>query len=439
LCGALVAAGEAPVMLFRGAGTDALVDQILLAKPLLVGFGSLYVELEEIKAVIEALDAAGRDFKIVVGGNMVSPEPEFAVSYTGADYGTIGEAEITLVELVRALRAGADPTGLAGLCVRQPDGTAVSNGPGPVIADLSQLPPVPYELFPTDDWLNLGDWYAANYPHQSIWRAGDRVINLHGARGCMNACNFCYHADRYRVRPLDVVFAQAQELLHRFDANFLYFGDETALASPRRAEQVIAGMAALDRPVNYSVSATFDALARLDDFLLQGLARTGCRIMGLGAESGSDRILQVICPGTVSAAVMREQLRRLHAVGIFATATMLFGQATETAADVAATIDFVAGATADAPEHQWNFTVTTPFPGSPLYRKLLATGRVRDMADFHERYLHGTEGARVGWCRQVVNLSALSDTEVLEAYHRARQVYLEVKARHLGCAIEEVC
>jgi radical SAM superfamily enzyme YgiQ (UPF0313 family) len=439
LCGALVAAGERPVMLFRDHGIEDLLDEIMNARPLLVGFGSLYVELEEVREIITALDEVGRDFPIVVGGNMVSPTPEFAVRRTGADYGTIGEAELTLVELVRALRNGVDPSGQPGLCVRRDDGRVVSNGPGPIITDLRNLPAVPYELFPTDQWLNIGDWYAHNYPHQNLWRAGDRVINLHGARGCPNTCNFCMHFNRYRVRPLTDVFARAQDLVRRFDANMLYFSDDTALASPRRAEQVVEGIARLDRPVSYSVSATFDSLARIDDHLLRELARTGCRIMGLGAESGSDRILRVICPGTVSAEQMRHEWRRLRAAGIYGTATMQFGQHTETLEDVEQTIAFVKGAVEDAPEAQWNFTITTPFPGSPLYQTLLRDGRVRDIDDFHERYHHGTEGARVGWCRQVVNFSQMTDVEVLESYHRARRVYLETKAHALGCSTTEVC
>lgn len=439
LCGALVAAGERPMMLFREGGVDALVRKIMNAHPLVVGFGSLYVELEEVRDIIEALNEAGRDFPIVIGGHMVSPTPEFAVWHTGADYGTIGEAELILVELVRALRNGTDPSEQPGLCVRREDLQVVSNGPGPIIEDLRHLPGVPYELFPTEQWLNIGDWYAKYYPHQKLWRAGDRVINLHGSRGCMHKCNFCAHFDRYRIRPLDEVFVQAQELLRRFDANFLYFSDDTALASPRRVEQVVEGMARLDRPVSYSVTATFDALARLDDHLLRELARTGCRMMGLGVESGSDRILQIICPGTVSAEQMRHEWRRLHEVGIYGTAFVQFGQHTETLEDTEQTIAFVKGAVEDAPDALWHFTITTPFPGSPLYQMLLREKYVVDIDDFHERYQYGTDGARDGWFRQVVNISQMTDAEVFDAYHRAQRVCLETKARMLGCSTEEVC
>jgi len=372
---------------------------------------------------------------------MVSPTPEFAVRRTGADYGVIGEAEITLVELVRLLRAQTDPRALPGLCVRQSDGSAVSNGPGPIIEDLRNLPDIPYEMFPTEQWLNIGDWNVKYYPHQKVWRGGERVIPLHDARGCPNSgvCNFCYHANRYRTRPLAEVFAHAQELLQRFDANFLYFLDETVLASPRRTEQVVEGIAGLDRPVSYAASATFDSLARIDDCLLRELARTGLRTLGLGAESGSDRIVQIVCPGTVSTEQMRHEWRRLHAVGIYATAAMQFGQHTETLDDVDKTIAFVKGAVEDAPDAVWNFTVTTPFPGSPLYNMLIREGHVRDADDFHEQYHHGTKGARVGWCRQVFNFSAMTDAEVIESYERARKVYYATKARVLNCSINEVC
>ena len=63
--------------------------------PLLVGFGSLYPELQLISDLTGVLGQAGRRFPIVIGGQMVSPIPEFAIKITGADFGVIGKGEVT--------------------------------------------------------------------------------------------------------------------------------------------------------------------------------------------------------------------------------------------------------------------------------------------------------------------------------------------------------
>jgi len=119
------------------------------------------------------LDEAGRTFPIVVGGQMVSPIPEFAVRITGADYGVIGEGELILAELVTRLRNGSDVSDLKGLVIREGEDIR-NNGPGACIENLSTgLPPIPYDLFPIDQWLPIGEWYARHLP-QAQWHIADR-------------------------------------------------------------------------------------------------------------------------------------------------------------------------------------------------------------------------------------------------------------------------
>jgi anaerobic magnesium-protoporphyrin IX monomethyl ester cyclase len=191
LAGYLLQQGEHVKIVFRQADHTALVKQIMDMNPVLVGFGNLYPELREISQLIKMLDQAGRRFPIVIGGQMVSPIPEFAVKVTGADFGVVGEGEIILHQLVCALRQGKDPSDIKGLAIRHGN-QAVLTGLGPFIEDLSKLPPVPYELFPETEWLQIGRWYSMNVP-QPHWRFNDRVINVHGGRGCPFKCNFCYH------------------------------------------------------------------------------------------------------------------------------------------------------------------------------------------------------------------------------------------------------
>ena len=205
---------------------------------MLVGFGSLYPELAEIAQIIWVLNKSGREFPIVIGGQMVSPIPEFAVRITGADFGVIGEGEITLHKLVTALREGKDPSDIGGLAIRRGDDVLLT-GPGEYIEDLSVLPPIPYEFFPTENWLNIGLWYAQHFP-QPQWRMADRVINIHGGRGCPFQCNFCYHHSKARYRPISLMIDEAAETLKRFNGNVLYFSDDLVLHSPKRARQLIA-------------------------------------------------------------------------------------------------------------------------------------------------------------------------------------------------------
>lgn len=425
LTGYLKHMGEDVRMLYKTKDFSELVKQIMELNPVIVGFGSLYPELKETGEIINLLNQAGRTFPIVIGGQMVTPTPEFAVEITGADYGVIGEGEITLHKLVNAVRDGSDPSHIRGLVIRQ--GNSIFNtGPGEFIEDLNTLPPIPYELFPTEKWLPIGKWYAENCP-QPHWKVEDRVINVHGGRGCPFTCNFCYHHSKPRYRRIEVMMDEAQAALKRFDGNMLYFSDDLVLATPKRARELVDAIRLLDRRVEWSVTARFDTLARIDDSLLGEMRDAGLRIMGLGVESGSDRILQIIGKNC-TAAVMREQMSRLHKLGIMPTVSIMLAQYTETRQDVEASIDFVRDTVRENPNVNYAFTVTTPFPGSQLYNLIMSNGVLRDHRHFYDIYF-STSGNDF---KQIVNLSEMGPQELTELYGKLHSVYQEEKARGMG-------
>lgn len=422
LAGYLREQGEDVQVLFRGGNPRELVSQIMELKPLIVGFGNLYPELEEIGYLIKLLNIAGRRFPIVIGGQMVTPIPEFAVKVTGADFGVIGEGEIVLYQLVKALRSGEDSFNIRGLVIREHE-DIMNTGPGDFIEDLSNLPAVPYDLFPEDRWLLIGRWYAENRP-QPQWRAEDRVINVHGGRGCLFRCNFCYHHSKPRYRSIDLMMGEATQALERYDGNMLYFSDDLVLGNPKRARLLVEAIESLGRRIEYSVSTRFDILAKMDDSLLREMKQSGCRIMGLGIESGSDRILKIIGKNCTSQEI-GTQLERLKHVEILPTVSIMVGQLTETKEDVEASIRLMQESVRSNPNIQYAFTITTPFPGSPLYDLIFERGYLQNDEEFYQRYFSsGSE-----WS-QVVNLSAMSDKEVLYMFKKIHAAYAKEKSKY---------
>ena len=424
LAGYLRELGEDVRIVFRHSDQNKLVEQIMELDPVLVGFGSLYPELKEIGNIIKSLDRARRKFPVVIGGQMVSPIPEFAVKVTGADFGVIGEGEIVLHQLVTALRDGNDVSTVAGLVVRS--GSKIkTTGPGEYIKDLSKLPSIPYDLFPQDQWLPIGRWYAAHYP-QPHWRFEDRVINVHGGRGCPFRCNFCYHHSKPRYRDISEMIAEGAEALDRFNGNMLYFSDDLVLATPKRAKALVSAIRSMNKSIQYSVSARFDILAKIDDQLLHDLKETGCRIMGLGIESGSNRILDIIGKNCTAESIL-EGLERLKIAGILPTVSIMVGQSTETKEDVEASIDLMRKSVRSNPNIEYAFTIATPFPGSQLYNHIFEKDYLGDDEQFYDMYFSTSKE----W-QQVVNLSAMSDEEVIAAYSEIKKAYLHEKTKALG-------
>lgn len=426
LAGYLKERGIDVVILFKNTSQEKLVKKIMSLHPILVGFGNLYPELEEITNIINKLNQANRDFPIVIGGQMFSPIPKFAMQLTGADYGIIGEGEIILYKLVKALQKNTDLSKIRGLVIRNKNEITINEG-GDYISDLSKLPKIPYELFDVDKWLLVGRWFTQFRPEQPHWRFNDRVINVHGGRGCPFRCNFCYHHNKPRYRDINNMMDEAENALERFDGNMLYFSDDLVIANPQRVKELIVRIKQLKRPISYKISTRFDILERLDDGLLKELQATGCRIIGLGAESGSNRILKIIGKNITSEQMLKG-LRRIEQSGILPTVSMMVGQYTETNKDIEKTFEFMKKAVKTNPLISFAFTITTPFPGSLLYDLIFAKKLLKNDEDFYYRYIAG----KVGPWNQVINMSAMSDYEVIRLRNELEKSYNEERLKALG-------
>lgn len=432
LAGYLRQKGEDVRVLFRPDNPGyykSFIQEIIALKPLIVGFGSLYPDLYAVVKLTKILDEEGRSFPVVIGGQMVSPTPEFAVKVTGADYGVIGEGEIILYELVTALRERRDPSDVKGLVIR--DGEEIqSTGLGAFINDLSQLPPIPYDLFPSEKWLNIGKFYARYaQPH---WHYDDRVISIHGGRGCPYRCNFCYHHSKARYRSISDMMAEADELLVRYNANVLYFGDDLVLSSPKRARELTESLKKLSRPVEYSVSCRFDILSRIDDELLREMRETGCRIMGLGIESGSQRILDIMNKNITVEQIL-SGLRRLKDVGILPTVSIMVGQVSETLEDVGKSKSLMIETVRYDKRIQYAFTITTPFPGSDLYNTAFKKGILKNHFDFYKRFSPATQMTGLS-----VNLSDMSDADVIKMRNELELIFIREITKLRGKGVMKV-
>jgi len=225
------------------------------------------------------------------------------------------------------------------------------------------------------------------------------------------------------------MIAEGAEALERFKGNMLYFSDDLVLANPQRAKELAKAMRSLNKPIQYSVSARFDILAKMDDDLLYEMKETGCRIMGLGIESGSNRVLRIIGKNC-TAEVILDNLERLKKVGILPTVSMMVGQYTETKEDVEASIELMRKSVRSNPNIQYAFTITTPFPGSRLYNLIFKEGYLQNHKEFYDIYFSTSKE----W-QQVVNLSEMSDQEVITMHRKIQKAYHQEKIKALGLKV----
>jgi radical SAM superfamily enzyme YgiQ (UPF0313 family) len=194
------------------------------------------------------------------------------------------------------------------------------------------------------------------------------VNSIEATRGCPHQCEFCVVPTAWRGiyahRPIDDVIAE----LRTFEGRHALFIDLSPVEDVDYAKALYRAMIPLK--IRWLGLAT-TRLAE-DVELLQLAAKSGCKGVLIGFESVSQETLNGTRKQFHSADRYAEHVRRLHDHGIGIQACFVFGFDDEDESVFARTVDFVDRTKIDLPR----YAVATPFPGTPLYRRLEAQGRL---------------------------------------------------------------
>ena len=309
-------------------GLDAAVaatrQALAAGGPVVVGWSFLTASLGDVTAELAAFRAALPDPRVVhlAGGPHPSADPEGTLD-AGFDLVARGEGEGTLPDLLHEVAGGRDPRRVPGLAWLEAGQLRQSGRASPV--DLDAAPP-----FAT--------------------RAG-RLGPLELTRGCIWGCRFCHtpflFKARWRHRSLPAVRRALEELARR-DARDLRFLTPSALSygAPGEAPELdaVEALLATSRevigPAGRIFFGTFPSELRPEHVSPRALALITryCdnRVVILGGQSGSDRVLEAMGRGHDAAAVERAAALSLEA-GLTPSVDLMVGLPGEEEADRAAT------------------------------------------------------------------------------------------------------
>ena len=357
-------------------GVDALVAAIAMARArghtVLVGWSFYSPDFAQLASELQAVRRRIAEPAVVhiAGGVHASAEPA-ATLRAGFDLAAVGEGEALVVDLVAALRDGADPRAVPGIASPTPVG-GVHRRPRHERIDLDAYPPFGPEH--------------------------DRFGPIEITRGCVYACRFCqtphFAGAAFRHRSVDNVRGWARYLVGRGFRDFRFLTPTSLSYGARGAEPDLAAVEALLAGVRQEIGAerrlwfgTFPSEVRPEHVTHASLALlrrfVSNRTLILGAQSGSDRVLAHARRGHDSAAAERA-VALCNEHGFVPHVDFLFGMPGETADDVDATLAQMDRMVAQgARVHGHTFM---PLPGTPFRRAapgaltVEVRGRLRNLA-----------------------------------------------------------
>ncbi len=267
----------------------------------------------------------------------------------GFDYVLVGEVETTLLELAR----GNAVEGIAGLAYRDgATGRHIRNAPRPLRVDLDSLPQAAWDLI--DMELYRQAWLAAH---------GFFALNMVSSRGCPHHCNWCARpiwGKSYHARSPRLVAEEMRLLKREYHPDRIWFADDIFALSGHWAARFADALIATDARIPFKMQSRCDLMTR---DTVATLEKAGCYEVWMGAESGSQRILDAMEKGIRVEQIYqaRENLRR-H--GIRACYFLQFGYPGETWPEIQDTVRMVRETKPD----DIGVSVSYPLPGTKFYR-----------------------------------------------------------------------
>lgn len=292
----------------------------------------------------------------------------------GVDYVLLGEGEITLVELLDSLtgRSQQPVEQILGLAYQVPESprerpdqlSLASDGNGklaihrssrPIMRDLDSLP------FPA--------WDLVDIPrYQALWRErhGYYSMNMVTTRGCPFHCNWCAKpiwGQRYNTRSPENVVAEMKWLRETYHLDHIWFVDDIMGLKPGWLSRFADLLEQEQLRIPFKCLSRVDLLLRGGD--IDALSRAGADIVWVGAESGSQNILDAMEKGTTVGQIY-EACRRLQEAGIRVAFFLQFGYPGETREDVEKTLQMVR----DCQPDDIGMSVSYPLPGTTFFERV---------------------------------------------------------------------
>ena len=336
-----------------------LLDAVNEQRPLFVGFSNflsrLLIHQIRLSRQVQALG-----LPTVWGGIYATVCPELVLAEDYVDYIVQGEGEEVAPLLADAIANGVLPEGIPGVGFKRGGERVLAAEQPQPLPDLDRFPPA-WDLIDLDS-------YAIPMPGKD-----GRFFNFFVSRGCPCRCSFCYNLSdparsQWRIHSPAYCREELGYVHRRLGLKYVHLMGDNPFIYPQPGQAVAAAVEEL----GLCWSSVLQVQTARDEFA-QWLKQSQCFALGIGVESGSDRMLKLLHKG-FTAEQVRECFERLAAAEVELWPGWIFFAPDETEADRQLSYALMAELLRLNPRTHLGVSWFKPYPQTPIWQRCLELG-----------------------------------------------------------------
>ena len=339
----------------------------------LIGIGFMAARFKEtVLDLCVTVNKFKKNAWLVLGGHGPSPIPEYVLEKTAADVVTVGEAEETIVELLKCKLGGGDLSQIKGIAYRSREEVVINERRKPIM-ELDSIPFPEWSLFPMERYTTCQKLFGMD--------KDDKISGILTSRGCFNRCNFCYRMEGgIRFRSVENVVEEMKTLKEKYRVDYFFMNDELFNFPKKRTFEFYESLRKNDLKIKFACNARVDTF---DEETAVCLKESGCKFLNFGMESSNQNVLNIMKKNTtVEQNIRAAEISRK--VGIGLGLNFIWNNIGDTEKSLRNNVKLIKKY--NTYDQIRTIRPMTPYPGCDLYYEAIERGLLSGPEDFFDKF-----------------------------------------------------
>ena len=347
---------------------DVLLKKIKSFKPDCVGISTMFsISHNNTIDMAKTIKGLNSNIKVVNGGNHSTfAYKKLLVECKEIDFIFLYEADTSFPLYLKHLKGEKTNKDLKGVAWFNKEKNEVTLSPySPIIHDLDVLPNPKWDLVPLTKYQEYGRIGSIN----SFGDENKPSYVMQTVRGCVASCCFCsvrsFYGKGVRARSAKSILDEVDYLYNELGIQQLEIVDDDFSFDKERTLEVCNGLIKRNYDMVWNLLNGI-RLGTINDEIMEALAKSKCKLISIGVESGNDSTLAIVRkPLSIKMLRTKNEIIKRHPE-VYVKGNFIVGFPFETDEQLMNTYNI-----AEEMKFDWNiFSVFKPLPGTPMFQEI---------------------------------------------------------------------